>query len=448
MLQAQVARFRGLTARKGRERWTLHFQADAVEFPVHVVYHDPPDLPPDVWRICLEELALACLVDVSTASMSRAASIDAMDPGGPGWAAFAAASTALRAEVLYDWRHSLGRLPLRIRALGPYTPSPPLPPPRPDRVLLLMGGGKDSLYAYRLLRIAGYDVECFYMTEARRTWQQLRRVKAALEGRAVQHRAFLDVGRRGPLTDAFGPWYRSQFQIGQAVALALPYALARGCGRLVLGLELTSDVPMATYRGLPVNHQHQKSTAFVRMMNANLSRRLRGAVRIVSPLKGLYDMGIYARFLRDAPDLVPLQSSCGGANGRRPHCGRCPKCAFLAALLAGLSGDPVLHRLLFPRDPLEDPGLFRRWLDAAAARPLTCAGLQDEVRVGLELARRRGRELPWYDGGVLASSGGRLAHAVERFIRTHPNALVDPEMARRVAPVLRYDRRRLGGLAA
>ena len=95
--------------------------------------------------------------------------------------------------------------------------------PKPDRVLLLMGGGKDSLYSYELLRAAGLDVECFYMTEACRTWQQLRRTHARLAGEAVQHRAFLDANQAGRLEARFGRNYPTQFQIGQALFLSVPY---------------------------------------------------------------------------------------------------------------------------------------------------------------------------------------------------------------------------------
>lgn len=437
MIQAAAARFRGFSPGRGRGRWTLHFQADGVDFPVHVVYHNAPDLPPALWALCLQELALACLVDVTTATLARSVSIEGFHPGTPGLDLFRQATRALRAEVLYDWWHSLGRLPMEVRTGGLPTPCPPLPAPSQGRVLLLMGGGKDSLYAYRLLTNAGYDVECFYLTEVRRTWQQLRRVEGALAGRTVQHRAFLDVGRRGVLTEAFGGWYRSQFQIGQAIAAALPYALSRGCGRLALGLELTSDLPMATYRGVPINHQHQKSTPFVRCVNRHLAHRFGGALAVTSPVKGLYDLGIYARFLAQAPDLVPLQSSCGGANTHRPHCGRCDKCAFLSALLAGLSGDPELYRKLFPTDPLSRPELFAAWLDDAKVRPLTCAGLKDEVRVGLELARSKGWRLDWHEASGSRMGPGRLAGELQRFLGAHPNPLVGPEMGQRLAPHLR-----------
>jgi 7-cyano-7-deazaguanine synthase in queuosine biosynthesis len=448
VIQARTVRYLGATSRKGHERWTLHFQADAVDFPVHVVYHDPPDLPADVWSVCLEELAMACLVDVTTASMATRTSIEAFDPGVTGWSVFVEATRALRREVLYDWSHSLSRMPLEVRVLGPHTTASRLPEPDPNRVLLLMGGGKDSLYVYRLLHDAGYEVQCFYMTEARRTWQQLRRVQAALAGEVKQHRAFVDVGRRGRLTEAFGPWYRSQYQIGQIVATALPYALSQGCAHMALGLELTSDLPMATYRGVAINHQHQKSTDFIGAMNRHLRERLHGAVQLVSPVKGLYDLGIYARFLERAPELARLQSSCGGANTHRANCGRCAKCAFLSALLAGLSGDRALYDRLFPTDPLATPGLFREWLDDGDTRPLTCAGTKAEVRMGLELARRRDWPLGWYGREGSAQRPSRMMHDLERLVRSYPNPLVPTPMGRRLDPHLEYDRERLVRLVA
>lgn len=428
------------------ERWTLTFGVDRTEHAVHVVYHDPPDLPPSVWQACVEELALACLVDLSTATMARTAVFP--DPGAAGRELFLAACQSLRLEALHDNGSPLSHLPLELRIMPGSSVTAKLPRGEPNRLLLLMGGGKDSLYCYRLLRQAGYEVQCFYLTEARRTWQQLRRVYEHLAPESLQHRAFLDVNRRGALDQSFGHWYLSQFQIGQVVAAALPYALAHRCRHLVLGIERSSDEAMTTYCGEPVNHQHQKSTEFIRALNLHLRRRFGSGLSLVSPVKGLYDLGIYARFLESARDLVPLQSSCGGANSHWPHCGRCPKCAFLAALLAGLTGDRDLYECLFPQDPLENPRLFAEWLGRGSDRPLTCAGLKEEVQLGLQLAKSRGRKIGWLRRVMGAQDGWPDEKHLRHLLAAHPNTLAPPQLIHRVAPLLHYDETELLRLLA
>ncbi|HEX5720420.1 MAG TPA: hypothetical protein VF179_29970 [Thermoanaerobaculia bacterium] len=381
---------------------------------------------------------MACLVDLSTATMASTTVFP--DPGAAGREYFLAACHSLRLEALYDTGRPLTYLPLELRTTPGLPRTETLTPGRPDRLLLLMGGGKDSLYCYRLLRRAGYEVQCFYLTEARRTWQQLRRVYEHLAQETRQHRAFLDVNRRGALEQSFGQWYLSQFQIGQVVAAALPYALAHRCRHLVLGIERSSDEAMTTYCGEPVNHQHQKSTDFIRALNLHLKRRFGAGLSLVSPVKGLYDLGIYARFLETAQDLVPLQSSCGGANFHRPHCGRCPKCAFLAALLAGLTGDRDLYKRLFPRDPLQDPRLFADWLGPGSDRPLTCAGLKEEVQLGLRLARSRGLQIKWLGrmAGTREESWPDKTH-LRHLLAVHSNTMAPSQLIHRIAPLLDYD---------
>ncbi len=432
---ARVARCTALDRESSTGRVRCHFRIDGLEHVVHALYHDPPRLAPGVWAACIEELALACLVDVSTATLARGSAVP-FPVGRHATRAFVAAAEALRLEVVAGRSGALTAVRSRLATRGRARALEDVPATLENRILLLMGGGKDSLYCSWLLRQAGYDVRCFYMTEPRRTWQQLRRVYRALSGMFPQDRAFLDVTRRRPLERHFGAQYLSQFQIGQAIALSLPYALAQGCRYIALGLERSADAPMRRYHGRPVNHQHQKSSRFVRLLNRHLAWRYRGAVQVVSPVHGLYDTGIYARFLRSDSSLVRLQSSCGGANGRRAHCGRCAKCAFLAALLAGLSGDRSLYGTLFPTDPLAHLTVFRPWLGNYSARPLTCAGFREELLLALRLVQARGWASIVARQWRVHTSAARTARDLRRYLAAYPTPLVPAEMARKLAPLL------------
>lgn len=181
--------------RNGKVR--LVYDIDGLVFNVHGIFHDAPELSDRIWEVCLGELGLACLVDVATASMARTCLSRAYNPDVKGHEAFTEATRALRLELIAD--HGLSKRLLSLACTWGATVSRlgVVPDTDDNRVLLLMGGGKDSLYAYELLRKCGYDVHCFYLTEARRSWQQLRRVYAAFRDEVPHHRAFLDVNRRG-----------------------------------------------------------------------------------------------------------------------------------------------------------------------------------------------------------------------------------------------------------
>jgi hypothetical protein len=194
---------------------------------------------------------------------------------------------------------------------------------------------------------------------------------------------------------------------------------------------------MQWYRGRPVNHQAQKSRSFVASLNRHLAWRFGGAVQVISPIYAFYDLGVSARLAASAPRLMRLQSSCGGANSRSAHCGRCPKCAFVAAALAAISDDTALYRQLFPRDPLDDVRLYEEWLAPGGSRPLTCAGTKEEIRLALLLARGRGRESAVFD-----SLGAAPAHATRdlaAYLASHRNPLVPPRMEKTLARYSRLD---------
>jgi 7-cyano-7-deazaguanine synthase in queuosine biosynthesis len=351
---------------------------------------------------------------------------------------FVAAANALRLETLYDGSLSLRYLSTRIEVEGRARRLTDRVVTDPNRILLLMGGGKDSLYCYLLLKKAGYDVQCFYLTEASRTWQQLRRVYRFLDNQCEQHRAFLNANQRGKLETRY-PWdYSSQFLIGQAIAMSLPYALASGSRYIALGLERSADESMLSYRGRPVNHQYQKSSNFVFLLNRYLHWKFNRSISVVSPVHGLYDMGIYARLLKVGRRLIGLQSSCGGANSYRQHCGRCEKCAFLAALLAGISGDRRLYRKLFPKDPLADAEACQPWLTPDDKRPLTCAGLKEEFHLALDLMRGRNWEPPCGGPPEPRRPLKDRTRQLQNVLSCHSNRLVPPEMAARLNPFLGY----------
>ena len=68
---AHEARLAGaeLDRRSGRAR--LSYALDGWRHVIHAVFHNAPELDPDTWALCLDDLALAGLVDVVTAGLAR-----------------------------------------------------------------------------------------------------------------------------------------------------------------------------------------------------------------------------------------------------------------------------------------------------------------------------------------------------------------------------------------
>jgi len=434
-----------LDRRTGRAR--LRYRLDGWPHTVHAVFHDAPDLDADTWALCLQDLGLACLMDLATASLARHVTATGLASADGALAWTRPAANALRVECVAELglplRHLQVDWSLRGRTATPKIAAAPTQ----DRVLLLMGGGKDSLYSYALLRDAGFDVECFYMTEACRTWQQLRRTRERLAGEAEQHRAFLNANQTGRLEARFRRDYPTQFQIGQALFLSIPYALARGCRHIVVGAERSANERTGRYRGVTVSHQYEKSAAFFARLNRYFARRFGGAIQVWSPLHGLFDLGIYGRFMARGKRLIDLQSSCGGANSYRRHCGACEKCAFVAALFTAVSSDADAFRALFPVNPLDDVELFDEWYHGRFERPRACVGSLRELRVALRLGRARGwtSKIHDYDRAHAPAPGPA---ALSHYLASHHNGSMPPAIRERLQPFLDFDAKPLLDLFA
>jgi hypothetical protein len=422
--------------RSGRARLT--YSVDGLEHTFHAWFHDRPDLSSGEWDACLAGLAIAGLVDIASATLAKRASsrIPVATPGAYGWAT--AAANALRTEQVAEWSLSPQHVPLRL-VLPRGLVAPGRAHSSPEKVLLLVGGGKDSLYSYELFTQAGYDVTCFFMTEASRTWQQLRKVMGHLSKSAESCRAFLNANQTSWLEEISGRQYVTSFQIGFAIFLAIPYALRYGCRYVAIGAEKSANEGTGTYRSLTVRHQFDKSTRFFALVNQYLRSLWGESLQVISPLHGLYDLGIYARFLDACPELLALQSSCGGSNGYRRHCGRCAKCVFVAAMFCALSADRQSFGELFPRNPLDDLSLLNQWFRGKFDRPRACVGSLDELRVCLCLGRARGWDSTFHRHEASHFPRSLNSKVLSRLLASHHNAGIDDHMRCRILSNIRYD---------
>lgn len=432
------------TVRSGKARFV--YSLDGFEHTVNAVFHDAPSLREEVWLACLQDLAIACLLDLASASLARVIRADDLLGNNRAEIWARPAADALRMEALSELSLPIRYRSCDLRLTGKKERLDIKTTTNKNRVLLLIGGGKDSLYTYQLLRSAGFEVQCFYMTEACRTWQQLRRIYQWFTGASIQHRAFLNANQIGRIEQCYSRIYPTQFQVGQALFLSIPYALAHGCQYIAIGAEKSANARTGLYRGWTVNHQYEKSSAFLRLINTYLSNRWNGAIKVISPLHALYDLGIYARFLDSGGDLIDLQSSCGGSNSYRRHCGRCEKCAFVAALYCGLSSDEEMFQSMFPLNPLNDLSLFRGWYKGRFEKPRSCVGSLDELRVALRLARARGWNYQIHIHDRAFAQRAPTLKRMSHYLATHRNVGLPEQIWRRIRRPLEFDDSHLAAL--
>lgn len=337
------------------------------------------------------------------------------------------------------------------------TETPPLPSADPDsgapEILLLCGGGKDSLVSMRLLQQAELPFDTLAYA-------------SSIYGPAAPQHALIDglLNRAPPrrrlrqhiyddLLDS--PVLRLHPELGvrtltaaetpSSVFAALPQLLADGHRALGLGHERSADTGQLRWgrTGEDINHQWGKSAAAEALLNRYLQQELGLELRCFSPLKPIYDVVIFS-LLRRCPQDVPFTHSC---NLRKPWCLRCPKCLYVWLGCAALLPAETVRQTFGTDQLLANPALcddFAALMGAGAAgahQPFECIGQADEARLFLSVCAARGYQGPVLD--LLRARHGAPSAALPLLARyldvdEDPACTAMPaEVRRRLLPALR-----------
>ena len=298
------------------------------------------------------------------------------------------------------------------------------------RLLVPLGGGKDSTVTVELLKKAGEDVTLFrighhpliketakiaglpMITVERHLAPELFRLNAegALNGH-VPITAYLSI-----LTAVIAELY--------------------GFDAVVLSNERSASEGNTGYLGEKINHQWSKSLEFERMLRQEL-KNIGSPVEYFSLLRPLSELSI-AKIFATLPQYFPCTTSCNtnwklssippplppeeegetpyaeinnkhihspsprergqggeeriGRGGGGRWCGICPKCAFAFAVLAAFIPKEKLLAMfgkdLFDEDALQP--FYRELLGLEGFKPFECVGTPEETQAAFLLAHEHG----------------------------------------------------------
>lgn len=267
----------------------------------------------------------------------------------------------------------------------------------PRRVLVAVGGGKDSIVSIEALGGGGFDLGLFAVNGY-----------APIDATAAVARLPLAIARRRldpellRLNAEGAPNGHVPVTAVNSL-LALLTALALGYDTVVFSNEASSSYGNVVWHGRTVNHQWSKGLDFERLLNRSLPP---GAPRYVSLLRPLTELRIARRFAQHRAYHQAF-TSCNRAftldeTRRTSWCGDCPKCRFVFLILAPFLSRDELLRIFGGRDLLADPRQTKGFSELLGAdgllKPFECVGEPDECRVALTLLR----EHPdWQDHPVL-----------------------------------------------
>ncbi len=318
------------------------------------------------------------------------------------------------------------------------TPAPSAPA-LPDRALLPIGGGKDSLVSVQLLEEAGIDFTPFAVNPKGPILGSVEKV-----GRAplyVQRKLDPEMIRLSKEPGFYNGHVPSTAINSMIAALT---ALLFGYNRIVLSNERSASEGNVEFDGREANHQHSKSLGFERLIAGVLAGATGGALGYFSLLRP-YSEARIARIFARRTEYDHVFSSCNENFKLAGHtgplwCGNCPKCHFVFLIFA-----PVMpkDRLvgIFGQNLLAQPGherSFRELTGLAGQKPWECVGEIEEAAACLWALT----SMPeWADEPIVSTlkpdlltqyGSARLVAALDELLADTTEHLIPPDIAQRV----------------
>jgi UDP-N-acetyl-alpha-D-muramoyl-L-alanyl-L-glutamate epimerase len=276
------------------------------------------------------------------------------------------------------------------------------------RLLMLCGGGKDSLASMKLLERAGiaYDTFIYSHSTYGRGEPQHQLIDALVDRcrpRRVHRAWVLDDALEAPIAAAYAPLGIRRIVAAETVSsywLALPVALQHGFTEVALGITRSTDEHNLVWEktGEPVNYLWGMSAAAEQLLHDYVQRELVSNLTMFHLLRPIYDVNVFA-LLRRNLDAVPHTHSCAQ---QKPWCCRCAKCLYVwmnyVAWLPAATVAATVDLNLF--DLPENGTILRKMLGLESYKPTDCVGTVSEARLAFAMCRARGV------GGAIAADIG------------------------------------------
>ncbi len=268
----------------------------------------------------------------------------------------------------------------------------------PTKLLMLCGGGKDSLVSMKLLERAGVDYDAFiysHSTYGRGEPQHrlVDRLVAHCRPRRVRRAWVLDDAVDAPIMAAYPDLGINRIVAAETVSsywTALPVALQHGFTEVALGITRSTDEHNLVWdkTGEEINYLWGMSAAAEQLLHAYVRHELVTNLTMFHLLRPIHDVNVFSVLRRDL-DAVPSTHSCAQ---HKPWCCRCAKCLYVwMNYVAWLPPETVaatfdVNFFNLPENRL----ILRKMLGLESYKPTDCVGTVSEARLAFAMCRARG----------------------------------------------------------
>ncbi|MGV8831052.1 MAG: hypothetical protein ACOH2N_03675 [Devosia sp.] len=269
----------------------------------------------------------------------------------------------------------------------------------PDRTLLPIGGGKDSLVSVDLLTHTGVAFTPFAVNPKGPILTSVDKIGTP---------PVYVTRRLDPEMIALGsqPGYYNGHVPSTAInsMIAALCALLYGYNQIVLSNERSASEGNVEFDGRQTNHQYSKSLGFERLIAGILGDATGGALTYFSLLRPYSEARIASLFTHESK-FDKVFSSCNRnfrltGNDGPLWCGECPKCHFVFLIFAPfMAKDRLLA--IFGKDLLDNPAheaSFRELAGLAGQKPWECVG---EILEAAACLYTLTRHADWHEAAVV-----------------------------------------------
>lgn len=270
----------------------------------------------------------------------------------------------------------------------------------PQRTLVPIGGGKDSLVSVELLKAVGDTATAVWVGNS------------ALIASCAERTGLPTLNIRRELSPLLFEYNRRGAYNGHIPVTAINSAILAvaailyGYDVIAFSNERSASSPTLEHAGMAVNHQWSKSWAYETQFHALLKAHVAADLHYCSLLRPLSELAVAQRFAQ-AIDYDDCFSSCNrnfrilGPKSADRWCGQCPKCHFVFLALAPFMPKPRLLNI-FGCNYLDDSALasaFDALMEYGDHKPFECVGEAQESRAAMYALSQRPE---WREDALIA----------------------------------------------
>lgn len=258
-----------------------------------------------------------------------------------------------------------------------------------EKIILPIGGGKDSAVSIEITRKTNKKINCLVLNPIKSV---VKMIKAGnLNGTIICQRKIeeklLELNRTGYL-NGHTPF------VGYLSFLSVLCSVLFNGKYIVFSNEKSSNEGNVIFQGKEINHQYSKTFDFEKKFRLYTKKYLASEIEYFSLLRPLYEIQI-ARIFSKNPQYFNIFLSCNesqktysGTKEKLGHwCGACSKCLFVYIILSPFLSKQIIQSI-FNKDLFKDKNLLpilQELVDEKKVKPLECVGTRKETIAGLYL---------------------------------------------------------------